>query len=136
MEIPTNTCCIWTQGIDLDPMTGLLPVAHGEGRLISQKGVLDRLANNGQIALRYAADDNPNGSTDDIAGICDPSGLFLGLMPHPERYTRWTQHPFWTRLSEADRAGDPLGLAMFRKAVAQANDNAAAHRAPAGAAST
>ena len=71
----------------------------------------------GQVALRYAPDDNPNGSVGDVMGICDASGLVLGLMPHPERYTRWTQHPFWTRLPDADRVGDPPGLRMFKAAV-------------------
>ncbi|MHC4128875.1 MAG: phosphoribosylformylglycinamidine synthase subunit PurQ [Planctomycetota bacterium] len=53
-----------------------------------------------------------------MAGICDASGLVLGLMPHPERFTRWTQHPRWTRLEASRLTGDPLGLAMFRNAVA------------------
>jgi len=44
----------------------------------------------------------------------------FGLMPHPERYLRWTQHPRWTRLTEAQRAGDPPGLQMFKNAVAHA----------------
>ncbi|MHC4908310.1 MAG: phosphoribosylformylglycinamidine synthase subunit PurQ [Planctomycetota bacterium] len=78
----------------------------------------------GQIAVRYAAADNPNGSDGDIAGICDASGLVLGLMPHPERYTRWSHHPSWTRLDEASRAGDPPGLAMFRNAVAHVHATA------------
>jgi phosphoribosylformylglycinamidine synthase len=52
-----------------------------------------------------------------IAGICDASGLVLGLMPHPERYVRWTQHPRWTRLTPHQRRGEPLGLRMFRNAV-------------------
>ena len=52
-----------------------------------------------------------------IAGICDASGLVFGLMPHPERYLRWTRHPRWTRLDAAARRGDPPGLAIFRNAV-------------------
>jgi phosphoribosylformylglycinamidine synthase len=50
-------------------------------------------------------------------GICDVSGLVLGLMPHPERFLRWTQHPTWTRLSKEEQQGDPLGLQMFKNAV-------------------
>jgi thiamine-monophosphate kinase len=108
-----------------------LPVAHGEGRFVADdSGLVRRLASNGQVAVRYAADDNPNGSVDDIAGICDASGLFFGLMPHPERYTRWTQHPFWTRLGESETSGEPLGLAMFRKAVAHAERHAGRRLAP------
>ena len=80
-----------------------------------------KLTESGQVALRYAADRNFNGSIDRIAGICDASGLVLGLMPHPERYTRWTQHPTWTRLSPEMREGEPLGLRMFRNAVRHAS---------------
>jgi len=40
---------------------------------------------------------NPNGSIDDIAGLCDPSGRVMGLMPHPERFVDITHHPRWTR---------------------------------------
>ena len=84
---------------------------------------------NGQVAVRYGVSDHFNGSVNRIAGICDASGLVFGLMPHPERYLRWTQHPRWTRLSEAQRAGDPPGLQIFRNAVA----HAAARREGAGA---
>lgn len=119
VAVPANTRCIWTEGLELGAETSLLPVAHAEGRfLTASPEVLERLEADGRIAVRYAATDNPNGSEGDVAGICDRSGLVLGLMPHPERYTRWTQHPRWTRLSEADMAAEPPGLAMFRRAVA------------------
>jgi phosphoribosylformylglycinamidine synthase len=119
IEIPPETRCIWTQGIDVDGERAVLPVAHGEGRFLAgADDGLDRLARGGLIAVRYRAGDNPNGSAGEIAGICDASGLVLGLMPHPERFTRWTQHPRWTRLDGSALSGDPLGLAMFRNAVA------------------
>jgi phosphoribosylformylglycinamidine synthase subunit PurQ / glutaminase len=120
VEIPHETKCIWSQGMAeaTTPATRMLPIAHGEGRFLTEsESLLLSLRQSGQVALRYAADDNPNGSVDDIAGICDASGLVLGLMPHPERYTRWTQHPAWTRLSAAEMEGEPLGLLMFRRAV-------------------
>lgn len=63
-------------------------------------------------ALSYPA--NPNGSTADVAGICDPTGRVLGLMPHPERHIDRTHHPRWTR-GEGAPEGD--GLAVFRNAV-------------------
>ncbi len=118
VEVPANTRCVWTRGLAASDETSLLPVAHGEGRFVPESdSVLDRLADDGRIAMRYAADDNPNGSVGAVAGICDGSGLVFGLMPHPERYTRWTQHPWWNRLAAADRQGDPPGLQMFRNAV-------------------
>ena len=83
-----------------------LPIAHGEGKFVpSEPAVADRLRENDQVALRYvdAAGRpggfpvNPNGSVDDIAAICDPTGRAMGLMPHPERFVEITQHPQWTR---------------------------------------
>ena len=58
--------------------------------------------------------DNPNGSTADVAGVCDTSGRVLGLMPHPERHLDPTHHPRWTR-DEAGPVGD--GLQLFTNAV-------------------
>ena len=112
--------CIFMQGIER-PIE--VPVAHGEGRFVARDGaVLDRLRANGQIALRYIAarggppgyPDNPNGSVDAIAGICNPAGNVLGLMPHPEDAILPQQHPRWTREPWRDE-GD--GLAIFRNAV-------------------
>ena len=120
VEYPTDTVCVWTRGLTSGPGTSLLPIAHGEGRFVGG-GHLRQLEEAGQIAVRYAKHDNPNGSDGDVAGICDASGLILGLMPHPERYTRWTQHPYWTRLDEAHRQADTPGLAMFRNAVSWVN---------------
>ena len=101
-----------------------LPVAHGEGKFVARdRRTLDDLKGNGQVVLRYVDSDgntgagypaNPNGSADDIAGICDVTGRVLGLMPHPERHILPTQHPRWTREGPAD-VGD--GLQMFRNAV-------------------
>jgi phosphoribosylformylglycinamidine synthase len=121
VEVPANTRCIWTRGLRMTGDAAMLPSAHGEGRFIAESpAVIRELDRNGQIALRYVRDDNFNGSMDCIAGICDASGLVFGLMPHPERYTRWTQHPFWTRLSGDAVKDDTLGLQMFRNAVLHA----------------
>ncbi len=87
-----------------------LPIAHGEGKFVPRSDeVLNRLQQSDQVALRYVdasgqATDNPNGSIDDIAGICDPTGRVLGLMPHPERFVQTTHHPQWTReeITQAD----------------------------------
>jgi phosphoribosylformylglycinamidine synthase len=66
------------------------------------------------------APDNPNGSTDDIAGVCDATGLVFGLMPHPERYVSPLQHPAWTRQRKLPAEG--AGLQIFRNAVKHVNE--------------
>ncbi len=60
----------------------VIPVKHGEGRYVADPETLRALRDRDQIVLRYL--DNPNGSVDDIAGICNEGGNVLGMMPHPE----------------------------------------------------
>ncbi len=100
-----------------------LPVAHAEGKFTCRdSSVLKRLVENGQVIFRYSGPRggppgypcNPNGSVDDIAGICDTTGQVIGMMPHPERYSLPHQHPAWTR-EGAGAEGD--GLLIFRRAV-------------------
>jgi phosphoribosylformylglycinamidine synthase len=100
-----------------------LPVAHGEGRLVVRESwQLQGLIATGQAVLRYVDPTgntgeypiNPNGSMGDIAGLCDPTGRVLGLMPHPERHALPTQHPRWAR-EGLKTEGD--GLILFRNAV-------------------
>ena len=88
-----------------------LPIAHGEGRLLfpkeKEQQILKRLIDEDMLVFRYCtkegkiADgkypDNPNGSFNDIAGICNREGNIFGLMPHPERAMYWWQQPDWTR---------------------------------------
>jgi phosphoribosylformylglycinamidine synthase len=69
-----------------------LPIAHGEGRYVADPDTLAAMNAGGQVVLRYCEPDGtinpaakPNGSTDAIAGVCNPAGNVLGLMPHPER---------------------------------------------------
>lgn len=120
LQADPTTVCIWTRGLSqLD-----LPIAHGEGRFHPGPDEnLRTLQQNKQIALRYAPHDNPNGSADDIAGICDPSGLVFGLMPHPERFTDPTHHPCWTRTPASSRS-IPAGLRFFHNAVEYVKENA------------
>jgi phosphoribosylformylglycinamidine synthase len=74
----------WTKTIE--PHSHLrLPIAHGEGRYIIDEAGYEELVNNGQILFTYS--ENPNGSTHDIAGICNKTKNVFGLMPHPERAT-------------------------------------------------
>lgn len=93
-----------------------VPIAHGEGNFTCRKDwILKGLRQTDQIVMRYGAPSgNPNGSQDDIAGICDATGQVLGLMPHPERHILPTQHPHWTR-NGLQKEGD--GLQLFRNAV-------------------
>ncbi|MEO0078357.1 MAG: phosphoribosylformylglycinamidine synthase subunit PurQ, partial [candidate division WOR-3 bacterium] len=63
--------------------------------------------------------DNPNGSAQGIAGICDPTGRVFGLMPHPERFIRPTHHPRWTR----ERPQSLDGMLIFQNAVRHAQKN-------------
>jgi phosphoribosylformylglycinamidine synthase len=115
--------CIFTRGIER-PIE--VPVAHGEGRIaVHSSADLAALEAQHLVALRYvAADDgaaypaNPNGSPHGIAGICNPHGNVLGLMPHPENAVRPHQHPRWTR---EPRRSEGDGLVIFRNAVAYAS---------------
>ncbi len=72
----------WLKGRDVNDEI-FLPIAHGEGRYQCADDTLHELQDNDSIAFRYVT--NPNGSIDDIAGITNPTGNVLGLMPHPER---------------------------------------------------
>lgn len=69
-----------------------IPIAHGEGRFYAPQDVIERLEKNNQVIFRYATDEaevnnevNPNGSINNIAGICNEKGNVFGMMPHPER---------------------------------------------------
>lgn len=60
-----------------------LPINHFEGNFTADSATLERIEAGGQVVLRYLA--NPNGSANDIAGVANPEGNVVGLMPHPER---------------------------------------------------
>lgn len=128
--------CIFTLGIQLLD----LPVRHGEGKFFTDPKTLSRIKEEDLIALQYAkgqgelADGeypfNPNGSLEDIAGICDPTGRVFGLMPHPEAFNHPANHPDWTfQKEEAKRGGraleekEGLGIQIFRNAVEFAREN-------------
>lgn len=131
-----------------------VPSAHGEGRLVVRDAaVLERMREQGQIALVYrrppagehpgvngkgvAAEPagypwNPSGSLEDVAGITDPTGRILGLMPHPERHQDPWQRPGYTRAKQ-DRAA--AGLELFRRAVEELATQGGARRHAAASAS-
>ncbi len=73
----------WTRSIDAGE-TLSIPVKHTTGLYYAPDDELDRLEASGQVAFRYAAGHNPNGSARDIAGVTNEAGNVLGLMPHPE----------------------------------------------------
>ncbi len=111
--------CIFTQNIER-PLE--LPVAHGEGQFVLA-GDISQVQASGQVPLVYIARDgdldqsvsypaNPNGSANNVAGVCNARGNVFGLMPHPERYVHALQHP--QRRSLANGQGD--GLLIFRNA--------------------
>jgi len=118
LQAESASVCIWTQQLEAFD----LPIAHGEGRFTASHPVLDQLESAGQIALRYV--DNPNGSDRDIAGICDPTGLVLGLMPHPERFVHPTHHPQWTRRGHNWLTQTTAGLRFFENAVGYVREKA------------
>ncbi|KJS16221.1 MAG: phosphoribosylformylglycinamidine synthase [Peptococcaceae bacterium BRH_c4b] len=117
--------CIFTRG--MTEKTISIQVAHGEGRFYTDPETLNRIESSRQVVFRYCDAGgkatalypaNPNGSLNAIAGICDETGLVMGLMPHPERFVEKTQHPNWRRGIE----GDPHGLAVFQNAVSYARE--------------
>lgn len=110
----TESPCVFTRGLE----RLYLPVRHGEGKLVCRDENLQKnLETNNLVALQYihphSGDPtqeypyNPNGSPAAIAGLTDPSGRILGLMPHPEAYNHPTNHPGWTR-GEQDIPGTEL----------------------------
>jgi len=130
LEFDSQSPCIWTKGIQRIEC----PVRHGEGRfVVPTNSELDRLSSNHQLTVRYVdpstepgaglSDDllpfplSPNGSMRNIAGICDPTGLVFGLMPHPEAfYTMWL-HPEHTSMKLNEDEWEGAGLQIFRNAV-------------------
>ena len=112
--------CVFTKGIDRIE----LPVRHGEGRVWAEsRDVLERLVEQGLAPLMYCSQDgapteaypaNPNGSPLGIAALCNPKGTVMGLMPHPEAYNHYTNHPQWSR--RPLQGEDGKGLAILRNA--------------------
>jgi phosphoribosylformylglycinamidine synthase len=106
--------CIWTKGYK---STLEVPVRHGEGKFVTKnQDVLRNLWKQNFVALSYSPatyPNNPNGSVDGIAGICDKTGRIFGLMPHPECHVMKYHHPHWTR----NAAPEENGLKIFENGV-------------------
>ncbi|MUL34863.1 phosphoribosylformylglycinamidine synthase subunit PurQ [Gloeocapsopsis dulcis] len=73
----------WTQSYTPGEII-TLPIAHGEGQFYADEDTIKQLEDNSQVIFRYYGD-NPNGSVNNIAGICNVTGNVIGMMPHPER---------------------------------------------------
>jgi phosphoribosylformylglycinamidine synthase I len=121
LKVDQDSPCIFTKGID----TLYYPIRHGEGKFVTMDdSVFGQLRDEKLIAMRYTNPEtnqptmnypeNPNGSPDAIAGICDPTGRLFGLMPHPEAFLHRTNHPRWTR---EDIPEEGQGVVLFRNAV-------------------
>lgn len=111
-----HSSSFWISGLD---SSVFCPVAHGEGRFVAPDETLDEIEAAQLVGLRYRVEDganpypaNPNGSSNHIAGITNPAGNILGLMPHPENHIVPGQHP---RRHQAETAGS--GLPLFANGV-------------------
>ncbi len=120
----TDRCVFIEQGRQI-----YLPIAHGEGKIVTKNDSgLKELQDGNLVAFKYVDKDgkeggypvNPNGSMGSIAGLTDTTGRVMGMMPHPERFVRATQHPHWTRL---ENRGEGDGMGIFRNAVNYINKN-------------
>jgi phosphoribosylformylglycinamidine synthase subunit PurQ / glutaminase len=121
LKVNPDSPCVFTRGIQ-----GLyLPVRHGEGKFLAKdQDLMNRLHRDRLVTLQYsdsnyqeatmAYPDNPNGSMDGVAGICNDTGRIFGLMPHPEAYLHYTNHPRWTRETLPEEG---MGLAIFKNAI-------------------
>ena len=120
--------CIFTNKIPYGKILRI-PVAHGEGRFLfdksKEKDYLAKLEGNDQLVFTYCDKTgkrakgrfpiNPNGSFNDIAGICSSEGNVFGMMPHPERaYYRW-HLPNWTKSGKPFEYGD--GRLIFQSMI-------------------
>lgn len=128
LKVDPASPCLFTKGID----KGIyLPMRHGEGKFMCDSDeTLQRLEREHLGVFKYSDSDylattmdfpaNPNGSQNAIAGICDPTGRLMGLMPHPEAFVHYTQHPRWTR-EQLPQEGD--GLILYKNAAEYVRNN-------------
>lgn len=128
LKVDADSPSLYTKGIEGGVY---LPVRHGEGKfLVDEAKTLDAIEAKHLACLKYsdklyaaptmAFPENPNGSVNAIAGICDETGRIMGLMPHPEAFVHRTQHPRWTR-EELPEEGE--GLIFFKNAAKYVKEN-------------
>lgn len=100
-----------------------ISVNHGEGKFFTDERTMQKIESQNLVTFRYVDEsdrptqkypDNPNGSLNAIAGITNPSGRILGLMPHPEKFVDLTQHPNWRRFGKSRK---PDGALLFKNMI-------------------
>ena len=128
LKVDPDSPSVFTKGI----AKGIyLPMRHGEGKfLCDSDATLQRIEREHLAVFKYSGPDyaaptmefpaNPNGAQNAIAGICDQTGRLMGLMPHPEAFVHYTQHPRWTR-EQLPEEGE--GLIMFKNAAEYVRKN-------------
>ncbi|QWV95592.1 phosphoribosylformylglycinamidine synthase subunit PurQ [Geomonas oryzisoli] len=128
LKVDAASPSLYTRGIEGGVY---LPVRHGEGKfLVDDAKTLEAIEAKHLSCLKYSDKnytaatmefpENPNGSVNAIAGICDETGRIMGLMPHPEAFVHRTQHPRWTR-EELPEEGE--GLIFFKNAAKYVKEN-------------
>ena len=129
LKVENNSKCVFTKEYEKGE-TVLFPSAHAEGKfVVDSEEKIEKLKDNGQIIFTYTNPEgttpgypwNPNGSLGDIAGICNPEGNVLGLMPHPERVFDKYTNPDWTRKAEEHSKGD--GKLIFESVIKYIEEN-------------
>ena len=128
LKVDSASPSVFTAGIE----KGIyLPVRHGEGKFVCDTGqTLARIEAEHLAVLKYSGPDyaeatmefpaNPNGAQNAVAALCDPTGRLMGLMPHPEAFVHYTQHPRWTR-EQLPEEGD--GLILYKNAAEYVRKN-------------
>jgi len=129
LKAESESPCIFTKSINQIR----LPIRHGEGKFVADDEVLKEIEEKNLVALRYCtADgdtdcsfpDNPNGSCNSIAGICDESGRIFGLMPHPEAFLSPFNAPDWQKQKMSGNLPEEgEGVIFFRNAVEYIQNN-------------
>jgi len=99
-----------------------IAVNHGEGKFFTESSVIKKIEDENLVVFQYVNSQgkptqeypqNPNGSINAIAGVCDPTGRILGMMPHPEKFIEITQHPNWRR----EKFIKPHGAFIFENLI-------------------
>jgi phosphoribosylformylglycinamidine synthase len=129
LKANSDSKCVFTKNIDQIR----LPIRHGEGKFVADSDVIDSIMNKNLHVLQYCTEDgnpkcefpeNPNGSINSIAGICDETGRVFGMMPHPEAFLSPFNAPDWNlKKLQGELPESGAGVVFFKNAVEYARDN-------------